>query len=89
MPIRRAGDNGTSNGDKSDRGHTLLLRHRPAKFLVRAGDFSLCSQICEKYREDGGNETRQRIRSGGITEANQSGGIAYPIRNLIEELADR
>ena len=85
----RAGDNGTSNGDKSDRRHTLLLRHRPAKFLMRAGDFSLCPQICEKDREDGGDETKQRIRSGSITKTNQSRSIAYPIGNLIEQLADR
>src|SRR5205814_1233569 len=89
LPIRRAGDNGTSDGDKSDRGHTLLFCHRSAKFLVRAGNFSLCPQICEKDRENSGNETRQRIRSVDITETNQSRGIAYAIWNLIEELAHR
>src|SRR4029077_18518389 len=43
LPISRARDNGAGNRGNGHGGHSLLFRHRPAKLLVRAGDFSLRS----------------------------------------------
>src|SRR5438105_4001813 len=68
LPVARAGNNRTGNRGDRDRRHALLFRHRPAKFLMRTGDFSLCPQIGEENREDGGDKTEHRIGTGSVTK---------------------
>src|SRR5512133_1986884 len=68
LPVARPRNNCTDNRGDGDCRHTLLFRHRPAKFLMRAGDFSLCPQIGEKDGKDSRDKTEHRIRTGSVTK---------------------
>src|SRR6476646_4184058 len=68
LPVARTWNKGTGNRGDGDRRHALLLRHRPAKFLMRTGDFALCPQIGEKDGKDGCDKTEHRTGTGSVAK---------------------